>query len=146
MPCEVQWEAPLGTLASSYEHAGITSTELGNASNRSQCSCQTTTRVLFAGWEGVQESSLARAQIGRGNCLWLDHGGLRLVPCMAAVRLSLAGRAAGRDCHVVNLRALSGPSRSSLVGWLGPELLHLVGAEHQDGQGNGSEATRRCWS
>lgn len=71
-----------------------------------------------------------------GSCFWLDHGGLRLVPCMAAVRISLAGPAAGRDCHVVNLRALFGPSRSSLVGWLGPERLHLAGAEHQDEQGN----------
>lgn len=143
MACEVQWEAPLETLASCYEHAGITTSELGNASKRSQYSCQTTIRVLFAGWEGVQESSLARAQIGRGAaCGWIMVV-WRLVPCMAAARLSLAGPAAGRDCHVVNLRALSGPSCvSSLVGWLRPELLHLAGAEHQDERGNDSEATR----
>ncbi|UKZ59236.1 uncharacterized protein TrAtP1_000553 [Trichoderma atroviride] len=136
MPCAVQWQVSLETLAPRYEHAGITTAELGKASKSFSVKLPNYHQSIVCWVGGRLRELVGRGSNWEGSCFWLDHGGLRLVPCMAAVRISLAGPAAGRDCHVVNLRALSGPSRSSLVGWLGLELLHLAGAEHQDEQGN----------
>lgn len=83
-----------------------------------------------------------------GSCLSLNHGGLRALhdlfqrPSFIVGDISLAGRAARRDCHVVNLRALSGPSRL-LFGWLvGEELLHLAGVGQLDEE---SKPSRRGW-